>query len=95
MILRWKDNSNENLTINLRYKQDNDEHWKVVSLKNFCKSYNSSEYRIEYTVSNAKPGRYACQIQSMCDFGMSQMSKEMPVFKEKEVGFVIFSMLLM
>ena len=84
------DSSNENLTFSLIYKQDNDEHWKTVSLKNVCKSSNSNEYRVEYTVSNAKPGRYTCQIQSKCDFGISQMSNERSAYKEEEVGLITF-----
>ena len=86
MILQWKVNSNENLTFVLKYKQDNDEHWKNVTLRNVCKNDNSCEYRVEYTVLNAKPGRYVCQIQSKCDFGVSDMSMETSVYKEDEVG---------
>ena len=91
MFLQWKVNSNENLTFVLRYKEDNDEYWKNVTLRNVCKNDNSSEYRVEYAVLNAKPGKYVCQIQSKCEFGVSEMSMETSVYKEEEVGLLLFT----
>lgn len=88
MILRWKDTSNENLTFTLRYKQDNDEHWKESRLRNVCKNDNLREYRVEHTVENPKPGNCVCQIQSKCESGVSEMSMAKLVCKEEKVGFV-------
>ena len=74
------------MTFVLRYKQDNDQHWKNDTLRNVCKNNNLCEYRVEYTVLNAKPGRYVCQIQSKCEFGVSELSMETPICEKDEVG---------
>ena len=58
-------------------------------MKNVYKNDRSSEYKVEYTISNAQPGRYTCQIQSRCEFGMSGKSEETSVYKEEEVRSVI------
>ena len=60
-------------------------------MRNVCKNDNSSEYRVEYAVLNAKPGKYVCQIQSKCEFGVSEMSMETSVYKEEEVGLLLFT----
>ena len=58
-------------------------------MKNVYKNDRSSEYKVEYTISNAQPGRYTCQIQSRCEFGISGKSEETFVYKEEEVSYVI------
>ena len=78
--------SYENSDFILFYKHVNDEKWQDVVLKNVCKNDNSGEYRVKYTVSNAQPGRYICQIQSKSDFDMSEKSGECFVYKEEEVS---------
>ena len=88
LILKWKDDSNENLIFILFYKHENHENWQDVVLKNVCKNDISSEYRVEYTVPNAQAGRYICQIQSKCEYGVSEMSEEIFVYKEEEVSSV-------
>ena len=80
------DNSNENSDFILFYKHVNDEKWQDVVLKNVCKHYNSSEYRVEYTITNAQSGRYICQIQSKSEFDMSQKSREVYANKEEQVS---------
>ena len=89
MILKWKDSSNENLIFKLFYRHENDEKWFDVVLKTVCKNYKSSEHKVEYTIPNAQPGRYTCQIQSRCEFVMSGKSDETFVYKEEEVSYVI------
>ena len=71
------------------YKHENDANWLDVVLKNVCKNGNSSEYRVEYTITNARPGRYTCQIQSKCEFGVSEKSGEIFVYKKEEVSSVV------
>ena len=88
LILRWKDDSNENLKFILFYKQENDENWQDVVLNRVSKNDNLREDRVEYTVPNTRPGRYTCQIQSACDSGVSEMSEEIFVLKEEEVTSV-------
>ena len=83
MLLKWTDDSNENLIFILFYKHGKDENWQDVVLKNVCKSFDSAEYRVEYTISNAKPGKYICRIQSKCDFGMSESSTATFVSREE------------
>ena len=90
LILKWNIVSNENLIFNLFYKHENDENWRDVVLQNVHKDDNSSEYRLEYSFPNARPGKYTCQIQSMCDFGISEKSVEIFAYKEEEVNSIIF-----
>ena len=71
------------------YRHENDENWFHVVLKNVCKNYKSSEHKVEYTIPNPQPGRYTCQIQSRCEFGISGKSEETFVYKEEEVSYVI------
>ena len=80
------DNSNEKSNFVLFYKHENDKKWKDVVLKNVCKHYNSTEYRVEYTIPNIQSGRYICQIQSKSDFGIIQRSEEEYAYKEEEVS---------
>ena len=70
------------------YKHENDGNWRDVVLKNVCKNDISNEYRVEYNVPNAQAGRYVCQIQSTCEFGVSEMSEEIFVYKEEEVSSI-------
>ena len=88
LILKWKDDSNESLIFILFYKHEKNGNWRDVVLKNVCKNDISSEYRVEYTVPNVQAGRYICQIQSTCEFGVSEMSEEIFVYKEEEVSSV-------
>ena len=91
MILNWRDDSNDNLIFILFYKHENDENWRNDVLKNICKNDDSNEYRVEYTVPNIQPGEYFCQIQSKCDFGMSELSREISASREKvQVSSVFF-----
>ena len=89
LISKWKESSNESLIFNLFQRHENEEKWFDVVLKNVYKNDRSSEYKVEYTISNAQPGRYTCQIQSRCEFGMSGKSEETSVYKEEEVRSVI------
>ena len=88
LILKWKDDSNENLIFSLFYKHENDENWSDVILKHVPLDNDSREYSIQYTFLNACPGRYACQIQSKCCFGVSEMSGKIFSYKEEEVTSV-------
>ena len=88
LILKWKDDSNENLILTLFYKHENDENWSDAILKDVRLDNDSSEYSVEYTFLNARPGRYNCQIQSKCCFGVSGMSGKIFAYKEKEVTSV-------
>ena len=90
LILKWKIATNENLIFNLFYKHENDENWWDVVLKNVHKNDNSSEYRVEYSFPNARPGTYTCQIQSACDFGVSEKSVKMFAYKEEKVSSITF-----
>ena len=65
------------------YKHEKDENWQDVILRNVCKNINSGEYRVEYSIPNVQPGKYICRIQSKCDFGISELSKEIFVSREK------------
>lgn len=68
------------------YKHENDANFCDAVLKNVCKNDNSPEYRAEYTIPKIQPGKYICQIQSKCDFGVSEMSREIFVNKNEEVN---------
>ena len=85
LILKLEDSPNENLSFILFYKHENDPNFRDAVLKNVYKNDNSAEYRVEYTIPNVQPGKYICQIQSKCDFGVSEMSTETFVYKNEEV----------
>ena len=51
------------------------------------KNNNSFDNRTEYFLPNIKPGRYICHIQTKCEFGVSEMSNGITVWKENEVNF--------
>lgn len=80
------DNSDGNSNFVLFYKHENEGKWENVFLKNVCKNYNSTEYRVEYTIPNMQSGRYICQIQSKSDFGIIQKSEKAFAYKEEEVS---------
>ena len=87
-ILKWKVDLNENLIFTLFYKHENDQNWSDVILKDVRLDNDSSEYSVEYTFLNAHPGRYTCQIQPKCSFGVSEMSGKIFAYKEEEVTLV-------
>ena len=66
----------------------------LVDLDSECKGDNMVQYRVEYTIPHVKPGRYICQIQSKCYFGVSEMSDEISVWNEEEVSFVLLSIMI-
>lgn len=51
------------------------------------KNNNSFDNRTEYFLPNIKNGRYICHIQTKCEFGVSEMSNGITVWKENEVNF--------
>ena len=69
------------------YRHEDDEKGQTVVLNNECNNCNSVDYRVRYAVPNVKPGRYICQMQSKCEFGVSGMSNEISVWKNEEVSY--------
>ena len=69
------------------YRHENDKNGQTVVLNNAFNNGSSVDYRVEYTIPIVKPGRYICQMQSKCDFGVSEMSNEISVWKNEEVSY--------
>ena len=84
--MKWIDNSNENSNFILLYKHENDEKWENVPLEKVYKHFNSTEYRVQYTIPYVQPGRYICQIQSKSDIGIIQKSDEAYAYEKVEVS---------
>ena len=87
LILEWKCFSGEESLFILSYRHENDEKCQTVSLNMDWKNNNSFDNRTEYFLPNIKPGRYICHIQTKCEFGVSEMSNGITVWKENEVNF--------
>ena len=60
----------------------------TADLNSECRNISMVEYRVEYTIPCAKSGRYICQIQAKCYFGVSDISDEISVWNDEEVSFV-------
>lgn len=88
LFLKWKYTSCEDAVFILSYRHENDEMSHIVDLNSECKIVNMVEYRVEYTIPCIKPGRYICQMQSKCHFGVSEMSDEISFWNDEEVSFV-------
>ena len=66
----------------------------TVDLNSELKNGNVVQCRVEYTIPCVKPGRYICQIQAKCYFGVSEMSDEISVWNEDEVRFVLLPIMI-
>ena len=86
MVLIYEDGSNEDLTFTLYYKHEDDDNFQEVNSKSKQVDDNADEYRVEYIMSDVKAGKYTCKFQSKCEFGRSEMSKEISVLKENKVN---------
>ena len=64
----------------------------TVDLNSEFKNGNMVQYRAEYTIPYVKPGRYICQMQAKCYFGVSEMSDEISAWNDDEVSFVLMSL---
>ena len=66
----------------------------TVDLNSEFKNGNMVQYRAEYTIPYVKPGRYICQMQAKCYFGVSEMSDEISAWNDDEVSFVLMSLMI-
>ena len=66
----------------------------TVDLNSELKNGNVVQCRVEYTIPCVKPGRYICQIQAKCYFGVSEMSDEISIWNEDEVRFVLLPIMI-
>ena len=69
------------------YRHEDDEVNHTVDLNSECKIDNLYEYSTEYAIPKVKPGRYICQMQSKCYFGISEMSEKISVWNEEDVSY--------
>ena len=93
-MLEWKYTSGEDPVFILSYGHENDEMSHTVDLNSEFKNGNMVQYRVQHTIPCVKPGRYICQIQAKCYFGVSEMSDETSVWNEDEVSFVLLSIMI-
>ena len=66
----------------------------TVDLNSELKNGNVVQCKVEYTIPCVKPGRYICQIQAKCYFGVSEMSDEISIWNEDEVRFVLLPIMI-
>ena len=94
LFLEWEYTSGEDPIFILSYRHENDEMSHTVDLNSESKNGNMVQYRAEYTIPCVKPGRYICQMQAKCYFGVSEMSDEISAWNDDEVSFVLMSLMI-